>query len=169
MPTIPDPAFAGDDGSVDPAVQAMLATYDQAPEARHLPTLALLQDVRVLVPVVAVLDESRDSAEPAPDPEKDSSMATVLTTGRDGRQALLAFTGTAALQRWRPEARPVPVTLRQAARAALDEGAAAVVLDVAGPVVFALEDDDLRCLAAGHLLMRLADGSWAWTAERPGD
>jgi len=91
----------------------------------------------------------------------------VLMTGRDGRTALLAFTGTAALDRWAlsyegGEARPVPVPARQAARAALQDQAAALLVDVSGPVLFVVEGQDLQSLAAGHRLLRLADGSWAW-------
>ena len=70
-------------------------------------------------------------------------MATVLMTGRDGRRALLAFTGTEPLRRWNPEARPVPVPVDQAAAAALQDDAAAMLVDVAGPVLFVVETDDL--------------------------
>ncbi len=55
--------------------------------------------------------------------DKSSDMAAVLLTGRDGRRALLAFTGLEPLARWRPDARPVPVTARDAARAALADDA----------------------------------------------
>ena len=61
MRTIPDPGFAGDDGAVDPGLAAALAAYDRAdPEGQtgaHHEALAVLQDSRVLVPVVAVLGE----------------------------------------------------------------------------------------------------------------
>ena len=61
-------------------------------------------------------------------------MATVLVRGSDDRLALLAFTGLDALQRWDPEARPVPVPARTAALAALQDGAEALLIDAAGPV-----------------------------------
>jgi hypothetical protein len=41
----------------------------------------------------------------------------------------------------------VPVAARDAARAALAEGAAALLVDVAGPVKVAVEDEHLRTLA----------------------
>ena len=176
MRSIPDPGFADDDGGVDPVVASALAAYDRAGEAdessAHLEALAVLQESRVLVPVVAILDEMEDEvpgegAGPGLPREKSSDMAAVLMTGRDGRTALLAFTGTAALDRWAQsyeggEARPVPVPARQAARAALQDQAAALLVDVAGPVLFVVEGEDLRSLAAGHRLLRLDDGSWAW-------
>jgi hypothetical protein len=92
-------------------------------------------------------------------------MAAVLLTGQDGRRALLAFTGLAAMQTWNPDARPVPVGLEDAAQAALDEGADALVVDVAGPVQVPIEGVLLRRLAQGHRLVRLDDGfAWAMTA-----
>ena len=100
MRTIPDPGFAGDAGAADPDLVAALAAYEQDPsdaEAHH-EVLALLQDTRLLVPVVALLGEVEyDDDGLAHD--KTSDMAAVLMTGRDGRTALLAFTGTAGAQR----------------------------------------------------------------------
>jgi hypothetical protein len=80
--------------------------------------------------------------------DKTSDMAAVLMTGKDGRTALLAFTGTAALEAWNPEARPVPVSAPQAALAAVQEKAAALLIDVAGPVLFVVEGADLLALAS---------------------
>ena len=93
-------------------------------------------------------------------------MAAVLMTGRDARTALLAFTSAASLDRWAQsyaggEPRPVPVPARQAASAALQDKATALLLDVAGPVLFVVEGEDLESLAAGHRLLRLED-QWAW-------
>ena len=52
MRSLPDPGFAGDDGSADPALAAALAAYDAEPDSRDLwlSALAALQDARVLVP-----------------------------------------------------------------------------------------------------------------------
>jgi SseB protein N-terminal domain len=163
MRTIPDPGFAGDVGAVDPGLAAALAAYGQADaegaaEAHHA-VLAVLQDTRLLVPVVAMLGEVEYDQGLAR--EKSSDMAAVLMTGRDGRTALLAFTGTPALMQWNPVARPVPVTSRQAAQAAIQDDAAALLVDVAGPVMFVVEGDDLHALAEGHRLVRLEQG-WGW-------
>jgi hypothetical protein len=162
---IPDPGFAGDDGSVSPQVQSALASYGRGGgQGEYLAALQQLQDARVLVPVVAVLDEVEyDEAGRAHD--KTSDMAAVLLTGRDGRQALLAFTDTGALSAWDPQSRPVPVTLRRAAQAALQQGADALVVDVAGPVVFALEGELLNTVASGSVLVRLSEG-WGWASPK---
>ena len=92
-------------------------------------------EARLLVPVVAVLGE----AEVGPDGlvrDKSSDMGAVLMRGADGRTALLAFTSLDAMHRWDPDARPVPVPAQVAAQAALQDGAAALLIDVAGPVRF---------------------------------
>lgn len=161
---IPDPGFAGDDGAVDPSLAAALAAYDGTP-ARHLAVFRALQEARLLVPVVALLGETEtDSAGLVHD--KTSEMATALLTGQDGRMALLAFTGLGMLEAWRPDARPVPVAAVLAARSALQEGAAALVVDVAGPTPYAVEGDLLEGLARGWTLVETADGpAWAGPAE----
>ncbi|MGH3443974.1 MAG: SseB family protein, partial [Nocardioidaceae bacterium] len=84
----------------------------------------------------------------------------------DGRTALLAFTGQPALQRWDQQARPVPVSAVTAAQAALQQGATALVLDVAGPVLFVVESEDLDSLAAGDTLVPVPGGH-AWVRPAP--
>lgn len=160
MRTIPDPGFPGDDGSADPALSAALAAYAADPDRRHAETLAVLQHTRLLVPVVAVLGEMEYDEQGRPH-DKTSDMATVLMRGQDGRTALLAFTGEEALHRWDPQARPVPVPAAKAAQAAVQDGAAAIVVDVAGPTLFVVEEEDLRALAEGHTLVEL-NGRFGW-------
>jgi hypothetical protein len=156
---LPDPGFAGDDGSAHPALAQALAAWGADPAA-YVEALAALQRSRVLVPVVAVLGEVEyDEAGLAHD--KTSDMATVLVQGADGRLALLAFTGTESLAAWDPQARPVPVSAAVAARSALQDGAAALVLDLAGPVRLVVEGDDLRGLAEDWVLARVGGGT-AW-------
>lgn len=161
---VPDPGFAGDDGSADPALSALLAAFAAGDVARA-DVLVGLQRSRLLVPVVAVLGEVEyDESGLAHD--KTSDMATVLLQGADGRMALLAFTGNAELVAWNPEARPVPVKTALAAQSALQDGAAALVIDVAGPVRFVVEGDDLQGLARDWTLTRVGGGT-AWV--RPSD
>ena len=170
MRSIPDPGFAGDDGGVDPVVAAALAAYDgrrQADEpSAHLEASPRSRTRGVLVPVVAMLDEVEYRRGGGLPRDKTSDMAAVLMTGRDGRTALLAFTGTASLDRWArtPGARPDRSRCRPARRpqAALQDQAAALLVDVAGPVLFVVEGEDLRSLAAGHRLLRLDDGAGRW-------
>lgn len=160
MRDIPDPGFAGDDGSASTDVAAALAAYSSDPDRRHTQTLAVLQGARLLVPVVAMLGEVEHD-EQGMAREKTSDMATVLMRGRDGRTALLAFTGLDALRRWDPQARPVPVDAATAARAARQDGASAMVLDVAGPVMFVVGEEDLEPLAEGYTLLEV-QGRYGW-------
>jgi hypothetical protein len=162
MRRIPDPGHAGDDGRADPEVREALEAYASAPETAgtHARALAALQHTRLLVPVVAVLGDAQVGDDGLAR-DKSSDMATVLMRGRDGRTALLAFTGTDALTRWDPQARPVPVAAPQAAEAAVHDGAAALLVDVAGPYPLVVEEMDLRSLAEGYTLMELS-GRHAW-------
>ena len=165
-------SYVDDTGAADPALAAALASYGDAPDAAdgYPAVLAALAGARVLVPVVAVLGEvEHDERGLARD--KTSDMATVLLTGADGRLALLAFSSTASLARWDPQARPVPVAAALAAATAVQEGAAALLVDVAGPQRFVVDDTDVHRLAAGWRPARLPDGGWAWlgSAAEPGN
>lgn len=145
---IPDPGFADDDGSADPALTAALAAYERD-RGTEPELLAALAGARVLVPVVAVLGET----ETGPDGlrrEKTSDMAVPTLQAPDGRRALPAFTSMDTLQRWRADARPVAVPLPQALLAASHEQADTVVVDLAGPVTYQLTGPALRALAEGR-------------------
>lgn len=145
-PTIPQPEFTDDDGSADSGVKKALSAYADGQGGEHA-VLAALAASRLLVPVVAVLtdDETVDGLRR----EKESEMALPTLVGDDGRRGVLAFTSADSLARWRADARPVAVRARQACQAALDEPADALVIDVAGPVPYAIEGARLRVLAEG--------------------
>ncbi|GGS70480.1 SseB family protein [Nonomuraea spiralis] len=157
MPSIPQPLDPDDDGSAAPAVAAALAAYE-AGTSGPADVLAALSGARLLVPVVAMLTESEVGAHGLRQ-EKESEMALPKLVGHDGRHAVLAFTGTDALTRWRKDARPIQAGTLQVCQAAVHEEAAAVVVDVAGPVQFVIEGEVLRALAAveSGTLDRLAD------------
>jgi SseB protein N-terminal domain len=142
---MPETSGEPDVGAADLAVTAVLAAYRDR-TAGSGAVLAALADSRLLVPVVAVLDEAGSTADGAR-VDKSAHMATVSTTGRDGRRGLLAFTSLESLRRWKADARPVPAPAPAVAAAAIDEGADAVVVDLAGPVLFAIEGSDLQALA----------------------
>ncbi len=150
--SLAEPAFPDDDGAVDSALAAAFGDSSRV--------LAVLGDVRVFVPVVALLDDV-----PA-EGDKEADMAAVMMTGADGRKALLAFSSVATMTGWNGDARPVPVWGRDAARAALDEGASALLLDLAGPTFTVIETDDLGHLAAGHRMVS-TDAGAAWVARSP--
>ena len=158
--------FGDDDGSAAPDLVRALAAYARDPST-YREALEVLQDTRLLVPVVALLGE----VETGPDGlarDKSSDMATVLMTSSAGRTALLAFTSTESMRAWRADSRPVPVTVPQAARAALQDGAETLLVDVAGPVMLVVETHDVRALADGFRMVEVA-GRLAWAkAVAPG-
>ncbi|MFF1689454.1 MULTISPECIES: SseB family protein [unclassified Streptomyces] len=160
---IPDPGFSDDDGSADPRLSAALAAWAEDRTA-HDPVLAALKEARLLVPIVAVLGEVEEVDEEGREArnkggggrregglrrEKTSDMA-VPTLKAGDRKALPAFTSTAALALWDPEARPVAVPLHQALQAAAHEQADTVVIDLAGPVAYELSGAALRAANEGR-------------------
>jgi len=142
---VPTPRFADDDGSADPALAALLARF-AAGDATREEAHAALAGARLLVPVVAVLDEA-ETGDDGLRREKDSHMATVSMVGAGGRRALLAFTGVEAMRAWDPAARPIAALAPEVCAAALDQGEDAVLVDVAGPVRFAVTDAALVWMA----------------------
>ena len=135
---------AGDTGGADPAVAAVLAAYAEGAAAEHA-VLTAVAASRLLVPVVAVLTEAE-----ADGTEKETEMALPTLIGNDGRKAVIAFTGTDTVRRWRADARPVPVPAARLWAAVAAEQADAVVIDVAGPVPLVIEGARLRALAGGE-------------------
>jgi hypothetical protein len=115
--SLAEPAFPGDNGLADPVLAAALGD-----DAR---VFEVIGDVRIFVPIVAVLGEQATDGS-----DKSADMAAVFMTGADGRKALLTFSSVAALESWNPTARPVPVWGREAAESALEEGASALLLDL---------------------------------------
>lgn len=161
------PAHPHDTGDVDPGVRSALARHAAAPTdpTSYVGALAALAGSRLIVPVVAVVGEIElDAAGLAH--EKTSDMATVLLTGADGRTALLAFTGLESMVRWDPAARPVAVSASVAAQAAVQDGAAALVVDLAGPDRFVVEEEDLLGMARGWQVVGVGDRA-AWIGPAP--
>lgn len=149
--SLAEPAFPNDDGVTDPALVAHLND--------HSALLARLGEARIFTPVVAVLLDDPQVA--AVEGDKNSEMAAVLITGADGRTALLAFTSVETMTVWNPQSRPVSVLGRDAARAAIADGASALLLDLGSPRFQVIETDDLKHLAAGHQLVQTPVGT-AW-------
>ena len=109
---------------------------------------AALDSARLMVPVVAVLAEEDTPGPGGLRREKSSEMALPTVIGSDGRAALPAFTSAASLAAWRPEARPVPVPAARVWQSGAKD-ASAVVIDIAGPVPFAVDGARLAALSRG--------------------
>ena len=151
-------AFAGDDGTGDERLLAVLSWYVAGATDLRGVQRALLGS-RVLVPVVA---SGGGPGEPAPGrhaTDHVADLAVVTLTGRDGRRGLPVFSSLSALARWDPGARPVPLLAQDAARAAYDEGASALLLDIDTTPAAVIEGPALRALAE--------DRSWLAPPEDP--
>ena len=146
--TLAGAAYPGDDGSPDPRVSAALDAYVAGQGSEHA-VLAALAGCRLLVPVVALLTEAEQRGPGGLRRDKSSEMAVPTLIGADGRVALPAFTCLDSLVGWRPDARPVPVSAAQVWQTGAQE-ASAVVIDVAGPVPFAVDGARLAALAEGR-------------------
>lgn len=135
-----------------------LAEFAAGNGTEHAVLLALAGS-RLLVPVVAVLADQPESALPAPSvapglgAEKASEMAMPTLIGLDGRRAVPAFTSLESMSRWQSDARPVPVAALAVWQSACADSSA-VVIDVAGPVPFAVEGARLAALARGEAAPR---------------
>ncbi|MDA8369910.1 MAG: SseB family protein [Nocardiopsaceae bacterium] len=137
--------FRDDDGSADPRVSEQLDAYARG-AAGDRQVLAVLGPSRLLVPVVAVPTEVEEGADGLKR-DKTSDVALPVMVGKDGRRGVLAFTSVESARLWREDARPVPNTTAEACRAAIDEGADALVVDVAGPVCYPIQGHFLTALA----------------------
>jgi hypothetical protein len=146
-PTIPQPQFPADDGNADPRLAAALAAYAAGRAGEHSVINELFES-RLLVPIVALLTEAEEID--GVRREKESEMALPVLIGDDGRRGVLGFTSMRTMKMWNPDARPVPVQARDACKAALDEQADALVIDVAGPIPFAVDGVRLHLLAEGE-------------------
>ncbi|WP_375432515.1 SseB family protein [uncultured Friedmanniella sp.] len=147
--------FPGDDGLARPETRrALAAAVASSDPSAYLRAVAVLCTDRVLVPVIATATRIGTGAAGLTS-DKEADMSVVMLQAADGRRALLAFTGLDALQAWRADARPVPVTLDRAAQTAQAEQVSTVLVDVAGPHPLVIDGDVLDALAAGHRLVEL--------------
>ncbi|MEI2765837.1 MAG: SseB family protein [Dermatophilaceae bacterium] len=155
--TVPAGAFSDDRGEADPALREALSGLGDRPDsATEQALMRRVAAARWLVPAVAVPVDAQapDRHDPSRHHDHDhdhhhdhdrhahdgpggeparvaTQMSAVTLTGQDGRRALLVFTGLDSLAEWDPQARPVPVTARTAAQAAVSEGCDVLVVDLA--------------------------------------
>ena len=143
------PGGLGDDGSPDPRLTAAVAADDGSPAARG-ELFAALAGARVFLALAAQALTTERSATTGLRQESAAQMSLLSVVASSGRRALPAFLDGRAVQRWRPEARPVPAPGPLACRAVLDDGAAALLLDPLGAAL-AVTGEPLQELAAGRV------------------
>ena len=153
-----------DDGRADARLAVALNDDTGTTQART-ELLAALSQARVFAAISATAASEHTSATTGLRAESRAVMAVLLIETGDGARALPVFSDLAALQQWRPDARPVPLTGSQACAAALDERASALLLDpVVQPAGAAavIEVEELTALAEGWMPV----GGTALTARR---
>lgn len=148
-PSLAAPRTPGDSGEAASGLAAALQDWSsRSGPAAEAAVYAALLGARVFVPVVATLEEAGTGPATGLRAEKSSSMSVVTLVAPSGATALPTFLSPAAMRRWRLDARPVPVSGREACLAALDGGHAAVVVDPAG-ARFPVDGGALTALAEG--------------------
>ena len=163
---IPDPGFAGDDGSAAPP--SWPRRWPRAtPTRRRTPRRS-----RVL-PALPPPGAGRRGARRGRVRRRRAGPREGQRHGDRADPGRRRPAGAARLHRHRgprrlgPRGPPGAGRGQVAARSALQDGAAALVVDVAGPVRFVVEGDDLRGLAEGWTLARVA-GRRRLDSARPG-
>ncbi|HVM26182.1 MAG TPA: SseB family protein [Mycobacteriales bacterium] len=138
-----------DDGSPDPRLTDALHRWTAAPDpALRAEVLAALVDARVFLALAARAVSTAESATTGLVAEREADMALLSVQRTDGARALPVFTDGHAVQRWRDEARPVPVPGRLACATARDDAASALLLDP-GTAAFVVDAAELATLADG--------------------
>lgn len=142
--------FAGDDGSVDPALGVALDAHGASPSSQTMQAVvAALGAARVLVPVLAEL-EAGVTSEHGVEVDKEASAGVVALQAPDGRRALPVFSSVATMTAWRADARPVPGFANRAALSAVQEDWALLVVDPGGPVTVLVPRPAVWALAQGR-------------------
>lgn len=143
-----DTAFAGDDGTTPAGVESAVARVRAAGEQlaaspgdpaalraladAHATAIGAMGAERFLVPLIAEAGELGETPE-GRIVEKTQELSIVTVAAPDGRRVLPIFSSVETMQRWHPEARPIPVPGAQAALAAAQELTDLIMIDAATP------------------------------------
>lgn len=147
----PTSQFAGDDGSADAQLGALLEGYGEGSSTLS-DVVARLAVTRVLVPVLAELGAAETVVQDGKElhVDKEASAGVVALEAPDGRRALPVFTSVESMRAWRSDARPVPVEAPRAALSAVSEDWSLLVIDPAGPVTVLVPRPAVWALAQGQ-------------------
>ncbi len=144
-----------EDGSPDPRLAAALLAHDGS-AAAYGEVLAALTTARVFLALSARALATESAATAGLRQESAAQLSLLSLVSARGARALPAFLDGHQVQRWRPQARPVPVAGPLACRTALDDGAVALLLDPTGRAL-TVSGPALRELAAGRVPVPGAD------------
>lgn len=139
---------AADDGSADPALLDALLRF-RAGDGSQVEVVDAFRSARVLIPLIA--EKGEEGVAPsglAVDKTQELSIVTVAAP--DGRRVQPVFSSVAAMQRWDPTARPIPVEALRAALAASSEDTDLIVLDPTSDTEFVFRRPAVWAIAQGH-------------------
>src|SRR5690625_2224244 len=140
--------FSEDDGATP---SAFIQAYSTEPPHRIGAVVEAMRSERVLIPVVANVEEMEEpeyEGQIVGDKRSHAAMVTVETP--DGRAAIPVFSSVEAMTMWREDARPVPVQARQAALAAGTEADSLLVLDPGTPQATLIPSQAVVAIAKGE-------------------
>lgn len=156
----------GDTGAADPRLAAALAAPGTGGRGvARAEVLAALAGARVFAPVTATSTAEHVDAGTGLRAESSAEMALLTLVGSAGGRAVPLFLDAAGAVGFRPGARPVPLRGPEACRAALEDGAVAVLLDPPGAAV-PVTGAELRELAEGRVPVAGAPLSSRVTTDR---
>ena len=147
---LPVPAASGDDGAPDARLTAAVVAVEEGSASAEGELLAALAGARVFLALAAQELETEQSELTGLRQESSAQMSLLSVVSASGARALPAFLDGHQVQRWRPEARPVPASGPLACQAVLEDGAQALLLDPLGAAV-PVSGEALRELAAGRV------------------
>lgn len=149
--------YSGDNGEADAELIRTISEF-QSGKCGPEQVLKAIGQSRLLIPLIANLGESGEGAHGHQvDKSADLSIVTVLTP--DNQRALPVFSSVAAMNKWNPEARPVPNDGRKVALAAASEGNTRLVLDPMGESEFVVRRPGIAAIAQ--------DLDWITPADNP--
>jgi hypothetical protein len=134
-----------DDGSAPDRLIEALRRF-RSRELGEAEVVDAIRDSRLLIPLVARLDEAGDGKF-GHTVDKSAELSIVTVAGPDGRDVMPVFSSVTAMQRWNPAARPVPADAVRVALAAASEGTELVVLDATSDTQFAVRRPALWAIA----------------------
>ncbi len=143
----PNPS-AGDDGSAPEALIEAIRRF-HAGELRVEDVVLALHRERLLVPLIAEAGD-HGIGPYGQKVDKTQELSVVTVAAPDGRAVLPAFTSVAAMQRWKPEARPVPIQAPKVALGAGGEGTPLIIVDPGSDTQFAVRRPAFPSLATGE-------------------
>ncbi|MEN9970394.1 MAG: hypothetical protein RLZZ229_602 [Actinomycetota bacterium] len=138
-------SYADDDGSANPALIEAIGQF-QAGEITADKVVDQVRQSRLLVPLIAQLGESELGAH-GHVVDKSAELSIVTVEGPDGQTVMPVFSSMAAMQKWNPEARPVPSEPVKVALAAASELTNRIVLDPGSETEFVIRRPAIAAIA----------------------